>query len=412
MKNVGKLGLGLEFCPGHTGRRERGHVLAEADCGGRRRDLNHQRVHVSVDFGLLIPIRIFILAEFLTLGNYVHDFAVPAMPALVGGEAVEQRLARGLLQIHIERGINAQSAFVNLIAAILRFEVAPDFLHIMRGQRIRIFLQVEYDRLALCIGGLCGGDLAVLKHGIEHEVAPLESAFRVADRRIILRRFGKSRKHRGFLELQLPGRLAEIVLRGGLIAVGSVAEEYLVGVEREDLRLRKSALDLDGEQRFLYFAIKRAVGRKKQIARELHGEGGCSLHLPAGFEIAISSAYDAPDVDTGVPIEIFVFDRDQGIAEYLRIVVIRSNDAALERKGADDSTLSVIEFGDGTGTVTFEFFDLGQVRRVDEQQSSGRAHPGGEQDEQPEEDDSDQLQSANFYRRKMLVDDFHQRARA
>src|SRR4029077_3691793 len=123
--------------------------------------------------------------------------------------------------------------------------------------------------------------------------------------------------------------------------------------------------------------------------------------------VAISSAYYAPDVDARVPVEIFVFDRDQRIAENFRIVVVRGDDAALQRKGADDSTLSVVEFGDGAGTVTFEFFNLGKVRRVDEQQSTGRAHHGGEQDEQSKEDEPNQLQSANFYRRKMLVDDFH-----
>src|ERR1039458_8280884 len=110
-----------------------------------------------------------------------------------------------------------------------------------------------------------------------------------------------------------------------------------------------------------------------------------------------------------MPVEIFVLDRDQRIAENFRIIVIAGDDAALERKGADDSPLSVIEFGDRAGTVTFEFFDLGQVRRVDQQQPSGRAHCGGEQDEQSEQEESDQLPSANFYSRKMLVDDFHQR---
>ena len=63
---------------------------------GRRRDLNHQRVHVSVYLGVFIPIWIGILVELLTLGNYIDEFAMPAMPALVGGKAVEQRLARGL----------------------------------------------------------------------------------------------------------------------------------------------------------------------------------------------------------------------------------------------------------------------------------------------------------------------------
>ena len=100
------------------------------------------------------------------------------MAAFVGGEAVEQRLARGLLQIHVERRVNPQPAFVDLVAAILRFEVAPDFLHVVRSQRIRIFLQVEHDRPVLGLRRLGRGDLAILEHGVEHEVAPLESAVR------------------------------------------------------------------------------------------------------------------------------------------------------------------------------------------------------------------------------------------
>ena len=181
-----------------------------------------------------------------------------------------------------------------------------------------------------------------------------------------------------------------------------MAEKYLVGVEGEDLRLGEAALDLDGEQRLLHLAIKRTVGREKQIAGELHGERGCALHFAARFDIAIGSTHDAPDVDARVPVEILVFDRDQRIAEDLRVVVIAGDDAALQRKGADNSALSVVQFGHGTGAITFELFDLGQVRRVDKQQARCRAHRGGEQDEQSEHDESDQLPSANLYRRKMF----------
>ncbi len=170
MEDVGKFELRLDPC--HVGRRERCRTLAEADLRTSRRDLCDQRVHVSVYFGLFIPIRIHILVELLSLGNYVEKFAVPAMPPFVGGEAIQQRLARGFLQIHIERGVNAKSAFVHLVAAILRFQVTPDFFHVVRRQRIRIFLQVKHDRLALGIRSLSRGDLAVLEHGIEHKVAP------------------------------------------------------------------------------------------------------------------------------------------------------------------------------------------------------------------------------------------------
>src|SRR5271167_4559228 len=60
--------------------------------------------------------------------------AMPSVAALVGRKSIEQCLPRGFLHIHIERRINAQPAFVHLIAAVFRFQVTPHFLYIMRCQ--------------------------------------------------------------------------------------------------------------------------------------------------------------------------------------------------------------------------------------------------------------------------------------
>jgi hypothetical protein len=43
---------------------------------------------------------------------------------------------------------------------------------------------------------------------------------------------------------------------------------------------------------------------------------------------------------------------------------------------------------------------LGKVRRVDQQQTSGRAYGCGEQDEQSEQDEPDERSPANFYRQQ------------
>src|SRR5580658_456710 len=119
-ENVGQL----EFGPCSISRRQRGGAPAEADFGGAWRYAHHQRVYISVDLRLLIPIRVLVFVERLTGRNYVHKFAVPTMAALVSCEAIEQRLPCRFLQIHIQRGVNAQAVFEYLIAAILRFEVA------------------------------------------------------------------------------------------------------------------------------------------------------------------------------------------------------------------------------------------------------------------------------------------------
>ena len=139
----------VSLSPCGIGEPERGCVLAETNFRRSRRDLGHERVYVSVDFGFFIPVGIDILIELLSLCDHVQQLAVPAVPALVGREAVEESMGRCFLQIRIERRIDAQAAFMHLITAVFRFEIAADFLDVVRSQRIRILLQVEHDRLAL-----------------------------------------------------------------------------------------------------------------------------------------------------------------------------------------------------------------------------------------------------------------------
>ena len=137
----------------------------------------------------------------------------------------------------------------------------------------------------------------------------------MGDGRIIGRRFGQAGKQRRFVQCQLFCRLAEIKFGRRLESVNAMAEINLVGVQGENLRLGETALDLHRQQRFLNLAMKRAVGRKEEIARQLHGQGGCALHSAAGPDVAIGGAGDAPHVDAPVPVEVLVFDRDQRLAQ-------------------------------------------------------------------------------------------------
>ncbi len=97
---------------------------------------------VSINLGLVIPVGIDVLAE-RTLRDHVDELAAPSVTALVGGEPVEQCLASGFLQIHIERGVDAEASLVNLVAAVFGFKIAADVFDVVRCERVRIFLQVE-----------------------------------------------------------------------------------------------------------------------------------------------------------------------------------------------------------------------------------------------------------------------------
>ncbi len=254
------------------------------------------------------------------------------MAALIGGQAVEYGAVGGALQVHVERGINLQAAFVDLVAAVLAFEIAANFFDKIRRQRIGIVGHFEVDGLIAGRGRLLRRDVAVFEHRVDHQVAALQSVVRMRDGRIVRRRFGQAGEQRGFVEGQSFRRLAEVKLRGSFESVDAVAEIDLVGVQGEDLRLGETPLDLHRQQRFLNLAMKGPVGRKKKIARQLHGQGGSALHSAAGLDVAVGRPRDAPDVDAPVPVEVLVFDRNQRLAQDFGIVVIAGDHPALQRE--------------------------------------------------------------------------------
>jgi len=114
--------------------------------------------------------------------------------ALIGGQAVEHRVVRRALQVAVQRGVDAQPAFMHLVAAVLGFEVAADLFNKIRRKRSGVMRQLQADRPVAEIVGLLGGDLAVLEHGVDDQIAPLDGALRMIDRRVVLRRLGKPRQ--------------------------------------------------------------------------------------------------------------------------------------------------------------------------------------------------------------------------
>ena len=256
------------------------------------------------------------------VGKNVFEMPLPSMAALICGNAVKHGLVGGPLQIHIERGVDPQTAFMDLVAAIFVLEVSPNLFHVVGRERVRIMLHIEHDCLRFRLGSLLGGDLAIFQHRVDHEVAALQSSIRMHDRRVILRSLGQAGEQSGFVQRQLLRRRAEVVFRRGLEPVRAMTQENLIGVKREDLRLRKPALNLNREQHFLNFSMERAVWRKEQVAGQLHRESRCALHSASRFNIAIGRAHDAPDVDAGMLEKLLVLGGDQGVPKNLRIVFV------------------------------------------------------------------------------------------
>src|SRR5580658_8405380 len=150
------------------------------------------------------------------------------------------------------------------------------------------------------------------------------------DRRIECRTLGQSCQQCGFFQCQVSGRLAEIEFRRSLEAIYAMPQENLIGIQRENLRLGEVPLDLNRKHRLLHLAMERAVWRKKQVARQLHGQGRCTLHLPPGLNVTVCRTYDAPEVDSRVPVEVFVFNGDQRISQHRSEIVVTNYDPPLQ----------------------------------------------------------------------------------
>ena len=101
--------------------------------------------------------------------------------------------------------------FMHLFSAVLLFQVLTNLFHEIRSHAVRLALHIQTERRILGALGFLSRDLAVFQHVVDHQVAATQCALGIVDRRIRVRRFGQARKHRGFLQRQVLGLLAEVV---------------------------------------------------------------------------------------------------------------------------------------------------------------------------------------------------------
>jgi len=108
-----------------------------------------------------------------------------------------------------------------------------------------------------------------------------------------------------------------------------------------------------------------------------------------------------------VAVKILVFDRDQRVTQDLRVVIISSDDPALQGERAYYAPLVVVEVGGGTGAIVLEFLNLREVGGVDEKKADRGANQRGDENQQDKDNGADVLPSGGLYRRKLFVDGLH-----
>ena len=165
---------------------------------------------------------------------------------------------RSLLPLSLYRGVNDITIVVGGVSEALYHFPAHHFGHV---------IGVDFDDLPIKIGrhrGVLGDEL--LRSSIMPRLAirpRIQSRrpfpfVRIAQGVITRRGFWHPRQHGVLRETEIGEGLAVIGFGGGLKAIGSVAKEYAVNIQLENLFLAKPGLDLKCQQNLGEFSEERS----------------------------------------------------------------------------------------------------------------------------------------------------------
>src|SRR5262249_54077389 len=113
------------------------------------------------------------------------------------------------------------------------------------------------------------------------------------------------------------------------------SERNLVGVELEDLLLRKLLLELQSNDGFGELAAPVLIGVEPEHAGGLHAERGGALIFAAFANIDVRCLQNAAGVESRVLEEALVFGGSDRVHEHLREVAELDDAALLSRRPAD-----------------------------------------------------------------------------
>ncbi len=136
-----------------------------------------------------------------------------------------------------------------------------------------------------------------------------------------------------FGEIDLPHRLTEVVLRGGLDAEGAASHVGAVKIELQDLALGEAALQQHRQEGFLDLTLQGAFGRQEQILGHLLRDRRATLDDFVRLQVGRQRAKRAEDIDAPVLEEAAILGGqrrlDEGIGNIIKRDGVIVQDAAL-----------------------------------------------------------------------------------
>ena len=287
-------------------------------CAGERRD---QRRHTGIEF-------------------HMRQGAAIAVATVITQEAAAQRRGGSALMRRHHGGVGRVTGTVNLLAVPLHKLAAHPLGHIGRLKLDGAPVDLRRDgRVTRRLVGIAR-DGALLQHPAQHEIAPFQRPLGTVDGVARIGPLDDAGEHRQLREIELGKRLVVVSVGRRLGAIGAFAEEQHVDVELKHLFLAELLLDLDRQQHLLELANERLFQRERDVARQLHGDGG-----RAGAHIRVQQNADdvvreRDVVDATVFVEALVLGVQQRVREVFRHVLEgHRNEAALAKLGHEGAVV-------------------------------------------------------------------------
>src|SRR5262249_49628116 len=123
------------------------------------------------------------------------------------------RLGRSLLQRRVKRGVDAKAVRVQVIFAVLAYELFADQVDKVRSVTGFNVLRSQLERRGFCRVSLGAGDGSSLNHGFQNQVAAVERALRMPVRRKIAGSLDQTGQKSSLREGKLFEVLAKVSLR-------------------------------------------------------------------------------------------------------------------------------------------------------------------------------------------------------
>ena len=234
---------------------------------------------------------------------------------------VGDRLLRHLLQVVVNRRGHPEAATRHHRVAVLLAQLAEDVVDEPGG--FEVFLDGAVQVLERLFDGLVVlglADVVIPQHVGEHQglAAPGAGGAGRTQRIELGGRIRNPGQHGGFRDIEILRRLGEIGLGRGLDSIGFVTVEDLVEIERQDVVLRESSLQLEGEHRLAHFSLDRGIVAHEHPLDELLGDGAAALGRPLVGDVREGGADDATEIEPVVGVEGAIFERDRGFDQVRR----------------------------------------------------------------------------------------------